>query len=105
MRFYWSLSRIPELRGLSASQRRLRHRSVYRVHILQAAPVKWGAAYLFGMFVGSGVLLWLGGCLTESFWIRSLLAGLGAGAGGFIVEQFAVEHLRPFYRDAFQDAK
>jgi hypothetical protein len=42
---------------------------------------RWIAA----VTVRSGVLLWLGGCLTESFWIRSLSAGLGAGAGGFIV--------------------
>ena len=86
MKIYWSYKDVPELAGLSPSERRrVRRACNWRAF----RSVRCLTAFLICILCG-GIGYALG---------RSWGGGIGVGIGAFIYIQVAIAYVRPFYAD------
>ncbi len=95
MRWYWSVTSLPELADLPADQRWQHSRRCYW-SILRHWQV-WAAMLVAGVFPLGGVLAG-GYLLTQSLWTALLGLAIGCGVGGFFFLQIACAYLRPHLR-------
>lgn len=100
MAFYLSLKQVPELQGLSPSERKKVHRACYFEYALASGRC-WMGFGLCGLCAGLGGYLGrlmhfpLG--LTYSMWQGALGAAAGGAIGGVISGHIVMDYLRPFY--------
>jgi hypothetical protein len=102
MQIYWSLKRVPELSGLSRTERSQVHRVCYSQKFVGSISffvsiVACGLCAAGGSILGHYLPSVLG--LQYSVWYGAFGAGIGGGIGGFVFSEVSMHYLRPFYAD------
>ena len=107
MNYYLRLKHVPELQGLSASQRSLVHRACYQVYGARSwktllGLMMFGLCSALGIVAGGRVFMHaLGWTFFPSMTLGTLL---GMGAGYCIYWPVLINHLRPYYVEFLKNA-
>ena len=103
MQIFWlSLKRVPELSGLSSTERKQVYRVCYSqkfvgsIHFF-VALVACGLCGVVGSAMGYYIHLVCG--IPFSIWQAVLGGGIGGGVGGGIFGEISIHYMRPYYGD------
>ena len=101
MQIYWSLKRVPEMAGLSHTERCQVHRACGRAFVgsvqCYIAVIVCGFCGMAGAVGGHYIHLAFG--IPYSIWQVAVGCGIGGGVGGTVYCEFMLHYLRPFYAD------